>query len=80
MNPWPTAQTRLGGKVLKVHRSRVVEGAGEPGIVLDGKRLIVGCGEGAVELVEIQPEGSRRMSAADYLRGHPVETGTRLGE
>ena len=45
-----------------------------------GKRLIVGCGEGAVELVEIQPEGSRRMPAADYLRGHPVETGTRLGE
>lgn len=80
MNPWPTAHTRLGGKVLKVHRSRVVEGAGEPGIVLDGKRLIVGCGEGAVELVEIQPEGSRRMPAADYLRGHPVETGTRLGE
>ncbi len=66
--------------MLKVHRSRVVEGAGEPGIVLDGKRLIVGCGEGAVELVEIQPEGSRRMPAADYLRGHPVETGTRLGE
>ncbi len=79
MNPWPTAHTRLGSKMLKVHRSRIVEGSGEPGAVLDGKRLVVGCGEGAVELVEIQPEGSRRMPAADYLRGHPVEPGFKLG-
>lgn len=79
MNPWPTAYTRLGGKMLKVHRSRIVEGSSEPGAVLDGKRLVIGCGEGAVELVEIQPEGSRRMPAADYLRGHPVEPGSKLG-
>lgn len=80
MNPWPAAHTLLDGKVLKVHRSRLAQGSGVPGTVLDGKRLTVACGDGAVELTEIQAEGSRRMAAADYLRGHPVQNGTRLGE
>ena len=80
MNPWPVAHTRLAGKVLKVYRARLAEGSGTPGEVLDGKRLVVACGGGAVELLEIQAEGGKRMLAADYLRGHPVQAGTRLGE
>ncbi|WP_066453004.1 methionyl-tRNA formyltransferase [Anaerotruncus rubiinfantis] len=80
MSPWPVAHTTLDGKTLKVHRTRTAEGSGAPGEVLeDGRRLVVACGEGAVEFLEIQAEGSRRMAAADYLRGHPVMKGAKLG-
>ena len=80
MNSWPVAHTTLGGKLLKVYRTRAAQGKGAPGELLGGKSFTVACGEGAVELVEIQAEGGRRMNAADYLRGHPVAAGTRLGE
>ncbi|WP_368183639.1 methionyl-tRNA formyltransferase [Anaerotruncus rubiinfantis] len=80
MSPWPVAHTTLDGKTLKVHRTRTAEGSGAPGEVLaGGKALVVACGEGAIELLEIQADGSRRMAAADYLRGHPVMKGAKLG-
>jgi methionyl-tRNA formyltransferase len=41
--------------------------------------LLVACGSGVLELGEVQLEGRKRMSAHDFLRGHPLETGTRLG-
>ncbi len=80
MNPWPVAHTLLGGKLLKVYRARTADSSGAPGCVIDPHRLIVGCGSGAVELLEIQAEGSKRMPAADYLRGHPIADGMILGE
>ena len=80
MNSWPVAHTTLGGKLLKVYLTRAAQGKGALGELLGGKSFTVACGEGAVELVEIQAEGGRRMNAADYLRGHPVAAGTRLGE
>lgn len=79
MSPWPTAHTLMDGRLLKIHRARVAAGKGEAGVVLDEKNWIVGCGEGAVQLLEIQTEGSRRMPAADYLRGHPIQKGLKLG-
>ena len=80
MNSWPVAHTTLGGKLLKVYRTRASQVTGAPGDLHGGKSFTLACGEGAVELVEIQAEGGRRMNAADYLRGHPVAAGTRLGE
>ena len=80
MNSWPVAHTTLGGKLLKVYRTRAAQGKGAPGELRGVKSFTGACGEGAVELVEIQAEGGRRMNAADYLRGHPVAAGTRLGE
>ncbi len=79
MSSWPTAHTLMDGRLLKIHRARVAAGKGEAGVVLDEKNWIVGCGEGAVQLLEIQTEGSRRMPAADYLRGHPIQKGLKLG-
>ena len=79
MNPWPVAHTLLEGHPLKVYRSRLAQGSGTPGTVLDEKRLIVACGDGAVELCEIQAEGGKRLAAADYLRGHPISKGSVLG-
>ncbi|MEM1484961.1 methionyl-tRNA formyltransferase [Oscillospiraceae bacterium PP1C4] len=80
MSPWPVAHTVMDGKMLKIHKARLASGGGEAGVVLDDEKWIVACGEGAIELLEIQTEGNRRMAAADYLRGHPVAKGTKLGD
>ena len=81
MNPWPVAHTLLEGQPLKVYAARLSEGSGAPGQVLESRgRLVVACGQGAVELLELQAQGKKRMPAADYLRGHPVAPGTVLGE
>jgi methionyl-tRNA formyltransferase len=81
--PWPGAWTMLGSKKLTVHRLMPITRAlGEPGVIdLTQGRLIVGCGEGtAMELVEVQLEGKKRMAAADFLRGHQLQSGDRLGQ
>jgi methionyl-tRNA formyltransferase len=83
--PWPGAWTMLGGKKLAVHRMLPTEvrgamtrPAGE--LLVEQGTMFVACGDGTwVELVEVQPEGKRRMTAGDFLRGHGVESGTRLG-
>jgi len=86
MNPWPAAHTSLpmpdGPRQLKlfgaiVHRRT----RGAPGVVLraDQRGLLVGAGEGAVLLREVQLEGKRRMSAGEFLRGNPVAPGSLLG-
>jgi len=86
MNPWPAAHTSLanpnGSSQLKifsaiVHRHTI----GRPGQVLraDQRGLLVGAGEGAVLLREVQLEGKRRMNAGEFLRGNPVPPGTLLG-
>jgi methionyl-tRNA formyltransferase len=82
--PWPGAWTMLGGKKLTVHAMKQVEGSAgaEPGTVrAEHGRLMVACGAGsAVEIVELQLEGKKRMAAGDFLRGHALAAGTRLGE
>ena len=76
--PWPRASTDvLGGEAVKLYRSQVLEGkrSGTPGTVLGGGKdgIEVLCGDGKVlRITELQAPGSRRMSAADYLRGHPL--------
>ena len=73
--PWPGTFTHViaDGKPqrLKIHPPTVVAaGLLEPGqIIGEGGRFIVGCGRGVLELASVQPEGGRRMSAAEYLRG-----------
>lgn len=81
-NPVPGAETSLGGQPLKIWRSLAVEGIGTPGKVLYSRnsRLVVGCGSGALELLEIQRPGARRLGVSDFLRGTPLEEGAALGE
>lgn len=80
-NPAPGAATTLGGVALKVWSARPGKGGGTPGEVLraDAGGLLVACGEGALELIELQRAGGRRLSAADFLRGSPISPGARLG-
>ncbi len=81
MNPWPVATCRVEDKTVKVFVSRVGESTtAAPGTVIDVSPLTVACGDGKTLLLdEIQADGSRRMAAADYLRGHPIPVGTVLG-
>ena len=75
LHPWPVATTEIQGKTFKIHETRVVEGSGEPGRILElnKKGLVIACGEGAVEIRSLQAEGGKRMAAPDYFRGHPLE-------
>ncbi|RJQ47910.1 MAG: methionyl-tRNA formyltransferase [Gaiellales bacterium] len=74
LSPHIGAFTRVDGHRLKVWKAAVVEGGDGPGTLeVEGERLLVNCGTGRLELIEVQPEGKRRMSAAEYLRGHRDE-------
>ena len=79
--PWPGAHTRLRGKKLIVHQMHVGAESGiESGVLrVSGDEMVVGCGGGSVVFDEVQMEGKRRMSAADFLRGFQVKSGERLG-
>jgi hypothetical protein len=81
MNPWPSAYTVLDGKTLKIWKAKPVDGNGGAGSVLSvGKdSFIVCCGENALEILEVQLEGKKRMSAGDFLKGTHLEPGTEFG-
>jgi methionyl-tRNA formyltransferase len=57
-----------GRKRVKILRSRIATGEGSPGALLT-KNGVIACGHGAIELIEVQPEGKKPMSAGDWLRG-----------
>ena len=73
---WPCAYCYLDGKMLKVMEAKACpDRYGPIGQILPDKRFIVACGDGAIELVTVQPEGKRRMSGSEYLRGKRIESG-----
>lgn len=80
LSSWPAATTTYKGKRLKVYESRLVSMSGQPGEILDTKRFIVACKEGALQLVSVQYEGGRRMDGDAFLRGRPPVPGEKLGE
>lgn len=78
--PWPAAVTELGGIRCKVFSTAVLEVPtdAEPGVVLAAGKdgICLACGKGTVlRIEEIQPDGGKRMKAADFLRGHPIPIG-----
>ncbi|HAN44273.1 MAG TPA: hypothetical protein DCP97_02675 [Ruminococcaceae bacterium] len=77
-SPWPVAYTKLDGKLLKIYKTAVVSGKGRAGEIIDEKSFIVACGENAVQLLEVQFEGGKRMSAAEFLRGKRLVKSTVL--
>lgn len=82
LSPWPVAVTKLNGKTLKIHRSSCLEEnvCALPGEVVqnDGK-IVVSCGNGCIEILELQLEGKKRMNSAEFLRGNPIKLKTILG-
>jgi len=78
---WPQTTASFGGKRVKLLLVRPVPGeGGEPGEVVSvtGDRVTVACGEGALELLSVQPETRRAMPAADWWRGTGAEVGARF--
>ena len=75
LHPWPVATAELAGTKFKIHKTVIIDGSGAPGQILRLTKtgLQVACGEGAVEIRELQAEGGKRMNAPDYFRGHPLE-------
>ena len=74
--PWPAASAELDGHRLKVYRSRIAgKEYGEPGLIVPNKEnFVVCCGDGtALELLEVQTEGGKKMSGSDFLRGHAAQ-------
>ena len=79
--PSPGASSLLEGEPLKIWRARVRNESGAPGIVLSKRddSIVVGCGRDALEVIELQRAGGRRLTAAEFLRGQPMPPGSRLG-
>lgn len=76
LSPFPGAWTMRGETRLKLLRARPVDTAGHPGEHLGG--LCIACGDGAVEILEIQPQGSRPMPPAAFLNGASFPPAERL--
>ena len=74
---WTEADLGKGPQRIKLLRSTLVEAHGSPGVALDD-RLTIGCGSGAVKLVEVQAAGSKAMTADTFLAGTRVLQGTQL--
>lgn len=78
LNPWPVATTKVNGKKLKLYSTLLTVGKGEPGEVISLDPLVVACGKNAVQILEIQPEGKKRMSGEEFVRGYRLTTETRF--
>ena len=75
--PLPGASTQLHGQTIKIWRARVVEARLAPGEI--GGGLVAGCGAGALEILELQRAGGKKLSADEFLRGHPLAPGAKFG-
>lgn len=83
MSPWPCAWVALKEGALKLWRVAPAEGCGAPGTVLRANRrdgLVVATADGAVEILELQAPGGKRMDARAFLLGHPIDAGVSLDE
>ena len=72
--PRPGAWCMIGGKRLKILRSKVSDQSGAPGetITYEKDRWTIACGQKSLDLLEVQPEGKRPMLVADYIRGNSL--------
>lgn len=77
LSPFPGAWCEIDDRRVKVHLAKVVKGQGQPGEILDNQ-LTIACGEGALQLLSVQPAGKSRMSVDDFLRGVKAPKGAIL--
>lgn len=86
MSVWPNVYTYLNGKLLKIYKAKAVANMPETDELLAGqlyvtkKNLYVKTGDGLLELLEVQPEGKKRMPAMDFARGMHLETKAQLNK
>ena len=75
LNPWPGVWCELNSERLQILSVKPVNGSGFPGTVI-AEPLIVACGEGALQIDQVQRAGRSKMPTADFVRGYPVPIGT----
>lgn len=75
MNPWPVAYFEQDGKKVKVLTSRLAEGAAPAGTVLATKPLTIACKEGALQLLQVVPEGKKPMEGTAWAAGRRLKNG-----
>jgi methionyl-tRNA formyltransferase len=82
LDPWPGASTHVGGKLLKIHRAKVIasEGSTRPGEVVrsDADGFWVATGSGIIGLEEVQLENRKRLPGAVFLKGARINAGDHL--
>ncbi|CUH39227.1 Methionyl-tRNA formyltransferase [Jannaschia seosinensis] len=80
LSPFPGAWVEHDAARLKLLRARVVDGPGAVGEVLDAPGLVIGTGDGGVELLEVQPGGKSAMTGQEYRNGARLAPGDRLAD
>jgi methionyl-tRNA formyltransferase len=84
LQPWPGASTGFRGQTLHIWKSRLWGGtappSASPGALVSLKPPVVSCGSGALELVEVQLEGRKRIPAADFANGQRLTENESLGD
>ena len=84
LNSWPSATTKIDGKIFKIHKTKVYEEKienEESGKIISISPFVVSCGYNTLlEIIELQCEGKKRMLSSDFLRGHKLTINTKLGE
>ncbi len=82
-NPWPSAYTYFEGKLLKVLKAEVLgkDKDAKPGFVVGAEKdkIVVACKDAYISIIELQLEGKKPLSAAEFLRGYPLPEGKFLG-
>ena len=75
---WPCAYCYINDRRIKVIKAAVSDLEAEKGgtVIANDDKLIISCGSGSIELVTVQPEGAKPMSAKQLLNGHKIELGT----
>ena len=84
LTPWPGAYTYHGDERWQIWRAEPANpgcAVAEPGVILEVTKetIRVAAGKGALLIYELQPASGKRLSVKQYLAGHPVKTGSRLG-
>lgn len=79
LNSWPIAVSKINGKRVKIFITRISNKNGKAGSVVSIKPLIVACGSGAVEILELQQEGKKRMKAENFVLGSRIDENSVFG-
>ena len=80
LDPWPGAYTTLNGELLKLAETspEAAEGLAGTVIAADKNGVCVACGSGSLRIQQLQLAGRKRLAAADFLRGCPLEAGAMM--
>lgn len=81
LQTWPCATAEINGNICKIHKSAISEETGsDAGIVVNNKGVLtVSCGDGkCVDILEIQPQGKKKMDIKSFLAGNKIEQGSKL--